>query len=168
MDSGCPCSPDFLVLTLCSDATHPPSSQDVEELISVIHAQDCSSAFRKLLGSTWSGVSFVAAGAHPSRQLLVQHRHAAHQHGPTASIVETAPPERKQLCFAGTGRAPTKATGQRIVLLVSDNTATQVALQVRLCCVVPLKALPVGASLQVLIGGFSLPALDAPLPLSSP
>ena len=119
-------------------------AQDVEELVSVIHAQDCHPQFRKLLGAinkaSFLSTAATAAGRSPAgdgpRAVAQQQKSGSLGSVVAANFLTSMqphPPKREG------GEAPERdasapvtkvLTGQSIVVLISDNQATQVALQV--------------------------------------
>ncbi|GAX84468.1 hypothetical protein CEUSTIGMA_g11888.t1 [Chlamydomonas eustigma] len=117
--------------------------EETEVAISVIHAQDSSQSFRKLLGEITKYIASAASKSSSPCKVL------------TASVVQGTTPERHQPRNSSKGQyvAPSYGTqesdsvetaekvlhGQRIVLLVADNSATQVAAQLIMSIVRPGK-----------------------------
>jgi len=117
------------------------SPAELEEVISAVHAQDSSAPFRRLLGSTTTA---AAPGAVARRGGV----HAPGGAGQRDQAADAAGGPRPRLSGAGghshkQPRPQKPSNGQLIVILVTDNDATHLAVQLSLSVMRPGKDLVV-------------------------
>ncbi len=132
---------------------HPPT-QDAEAVISTIHSQDKSSSFRATLGTIVKDAHILSAG-HPGGEKLPavgqKNRAEGHHHqAPQVSVVAGTFPKlhavgngnhQQKDAAAGGGEEESVPviSGQRVVVLVSDTTATEMAIKLLLSILSPGK-----------------------------